>query len=1011
MKPIKLILKYIGPHKNSEIDFSALEDFFLISGETGAGKTFIFDSIIHSIYGEPKKELYDQRDKSLVSINKPDDEIPSIEFTFGIGKATYRVFRTLSYKKSTKKTKENPTAKLEILDEKSGNYKQIENDVASVNESLEKLIGLNRDEFTKIVILPQGEFQAFLKKTPTEKKDFLIKFFATTQIFENIKKNVSAKFKDEKSTIKSLNETLQKKCEETGFSFDSDNSKLEELKQEEQSLQEKQNNIIKEQIELTKNITTAKNLAEEARKYEENLKKEDELKKSEEKINGLRQKTKLADEALLLKPSYDEKQTAFNEKNKNIQMQAEIKEKISALDKAKTENESQNESISKKENEIKANEKQLQDIEKKLGKISILLEKEEECKNIQFNLDKSKKNLSDKLETEKSLLTEIHERSETEESVLPETIVLNLNNSINEKNNLITKLSQELKTARNNEIISKELKTISDNLEKASFEKQKYELLKNRYEKLKEQNFAYFLAKNLEDKTPCPVCGSLNHPSLAKQINMEDELKDELENSVNTELEEVLTNALNDANTKYDKALSSETYYKASINEKTELLNKNKLNQTAEEIENNLNNENNELSKLQETLVCIEKLRNEYETIVKARESLEKETSSLLSDFAIAQNKYEAIKKDYFDDEKIDADSLLYQKENLEKENAELSSFIDNWKQENLKITQENANLHGQEKLIEEALETWTQKSEQSEKKFIEVLKKSPFKTEEQIIEALDYVKTKGTFQNEISEWEKAIHEIEIFKKNAKTTISSSTADENLKKLQEEYNNSQNQLTEIKQELKNSSEALTKLQVTIDDIIKLKNEIDSRNENLKPLELLNMHLDGKPSIDSWATKLYFTNILDFANNRFKEITNNQYKFIIGGGKKEGVNAEDLDIFIIDYSTNMIRHCSSLSGGEEFLASISLALGLADAIQCQHSNTNIESMFIDEGFGTLGIDIQNKAVEVLRQLNVTRKIGIISHSENLEQEIKSHIKVEKKGDTATVKVFYGTSQLQ
>ena len=168
--------------------------------------------------------------------------------------------------------------------------------------------------------------------------------------------------------------------------------------------------------------------------------------------------------------------------------------------------------------------------------------------------------------------------------------------------------------------------------------------------------------------------------------------------------------------------------------------------------------------------------------------------------------------------------------------------------------------------------------------------------------------------------------------------------------------------------------------------------------------MLHTHLSGRPAIDTWATKLYFENILDFANKRFKEITNGTYKFIFGKSSKEGVSEEDIDISVYDKTTNVIRHCSSLSGGEEFLASISLALGLADAIQCQNTNAIIESMFIDEGFGSLGIEVQNRAVEVLKKLNDTRKIGIISHSENLKEEIDCRLSIEKENGISSVKVY-------
>ena len=257
---------------------------------------------------------------------------------------------------------------------------------------------------------------------------------------------------------------------------------------------------------------------------------------------------------------------------------------------------------------------------------------------------------------------------------------------------------------------------------------------------------------------------------------------------------------------------------------------------------------------------------------------------------------------------------------------------------------------------------------------------------------------------DEIKQWDSQYSEIKIKIESSKTTEDYSTVNKKLIETINLFEKNKTLLDSIENDLKQKEEKYTLLKNTSTEISAKKAEIENLSKEIEPLKLLHSHLSGKPAIDTWATRLYFENILDFANNRFSEITNGKYKFIFGKSSKEGVNEEDIDISVFDAETNMIRHCSSLSGGEEFLASISLALGLADAIQCQHSNAIIESMFIDEGFGSLDVDVQNKAIEVLKKLNDTRKIGIISQSENIEEDIDSKLIVTKENGVSTVAIY-------
>lgn len=989
MKPIKLVLKYIGPHLNTTIDFEKLDDFFLISGETGAGKTFIFDSIINSIYGEPKQESYEERDKSLVSSLKPPLEVPSIEYTFGIGAATYRVFRTLSYQKPTKKTKENATARLEMLDSNTGSFIQLENDVKAVNERLEKLIGLSKNEFKKIVILPQGEFQKFLKMTPGDKKKFLIEVFKDTQIFSTVKKNVRSDFSNLNKEIKTLNEALERRISETNY--ENGEKQLKEYKIRFKELSENKKSLTSKQNELSGLLAEAKAVLQESREYSTNQTKKEDLKKQKPEIESKRNRLSLCKEAEKINLPYTtwknilkDSENAEKDLNSLLSQLENSTRKLESLTERKTEIDVQKESVIQNEKELELISKQLTKIEE----VETSQKKKEEWEKIYETARQTAKELDS---SRQRILNELFKISGCTDST-PEKMMLKFTEEINAAEKDRDSLLLQKEAAIKNESLEKKIRILEQQFieEKKKLETQ--EIQKKNLKEIKEKNYAYFLALNLKENTPCPVCGSLTHPAKASKPDFS-----KCKELVETTLEQ----ALLDAENIYSEINKSVTAISTKLDQNRKQLEENKLESTLAEIETSLNSTLEKITVLEKSKNECKKIQENLESIKKDIESAQEKESEAQTEYNRYKTEHATIIKENFDNKDVNKAALQDKHSDLETENKKLSESITDWENEYNKVSTENTNLIGQKKIMESHAAELKDKKLNAEKSFMEALSKSVFKTEEEIENSFLEESKKNILEKEIKEWETNLQEVTIKLENSKTTMNPQEAQKNFDEINTQLESAKKQNEEIENELRSITEKRASLESNMLDIQKREKEIAERRERLIPLDLLNRHLSGTPEIDTWATKLYFTNILAFANNRFKEITNNTYEFIFGSADKEGIAEDELDISVVESATNITRHSSSLSGGEEFLASISLALGLADAIQCQHSNAQIESMFIDEGFGTLGIEVQNKAVEVLRKLNDTRKIGIISHSENIETEIDSRLKVTKENGVSTV----------
>lgn len=160
------------------------------------------------------------------------------------------------------------------------------------------------------------------------------------------------------------------------------------------------------------------------------------------------------------------------------------------------------------------------------------------------------------------------------------------------------------------------------------------------------------------------------------------------------------------------------------------------------------------------------------------------------------------------------------------------------------------------------------------------------------------------------------------------------------------------------------------------------------------------------SFERYVLGIYFEEIIEAANTRFTQMTTNRYSLIRNKEKTKGAGPKGLDLDVFDNYTGMKRSVKTLSGGESFKASLALALGLSDVIQNHSGGVSVDTLFIDEGFGTLDVDSLDSAIETLFELNQRgRLVGIISHVEELKTRIPVHIEVTKssRGSHATIKI--------
>ena len=158
------------------------------------------------------------------------------------------------------------------------------------------------------------------------------------------------------------------------------------------------------------------------------------------------------------------------------------------------------------------------------------------------------------------------------------------------------------------------------------------------------------------------------------------------------------------------------------------------------------------------------------------------------------------------------------------------------------------------------------------------------------------------------------------------------------------------------------------------------------------------------TLETYVQQRYFSSVILAANRRLNVLRRGEFQLHIKKGAGSLRSQTGLDLEVLDANTGRWRDVSTLSGGESFLASLSLALGLSDVIQAQSGGIRLDAMFIDEGFGTLDEEALNDSINLLNSLTGgDRMIGVISHRQELEERIDRKILVKKgaKGSFITV----------
>lgn len=1004
MKPLLIKLRNIGPFVNEQIDFSKLENMFLITGNTGAGKTFIFDAMTFALYGSvcgSRGEESNQLRSKYTDVK--DDAEAFVEFSFESAGKIYRVNRTLSYKYVNKNNKEATKDSVVVFEQYNTEQKSFvsfDEQKSQIDARIQSIIGLKKDEFSKIILLPQGAFSSFLKENSKDKAETLKKIFPVDS-YTSIMEDIREKAKNLKNELDAINNQITNLCQKCDFS--EGDKFLEELKVKKEEIENKQKNnshelqiIVSDITKLNEEKTQAKEKNEHSEKLNNLLSKKEFYEHIEEKIKKA-EKSSVFGEFIrnveLCKKNYEKAKIDFEESKENLNF---VSKKY--------------DEIFQQENDfavLKAETKKMQ------SEFSVLEEQLKNAKELAFYIEKTQSE-KQKLEKLKEELNKIDcEITENKNKVNSELAVETVIEQITiEISNLKIKVKDDEQKLNDFKSFQKIIKEIDEkqselrelNLSKDSLVKNIENNRKILDETLIEQknyemkNASYELAKDLQEGQECPVCGSLNHPKLACSIS-------------GLSYSDKISTYEQNLKISQEKAIEIE----AQISSVATLISEKSIQKKeleAQSIEENI------CEIFENDKVSLEKKEEDIQFYKKIKENLE-----------FLEEKYKAKRDEIMEQDKIYSSCLATQKE---KENNSLKGLsLEELTKKHLTVQKELEdselkinkwendckNIASEKKACEVDNQTKSKYFADSSKNLdhanavlSEKVSSSEFNNLEEVLSSFVEENELIKIKNDLKEYSVSVVEHSAVLEKYKNIRMLSEIETDLQVAQNKKNEMDIESQNLNNDFQKIIEDYTNFESSFEQYKTLENQRKTTEQKRLPYEKLNNDLNGnnpkKLQFDSWVLGIYFEQVVTYASKRFYDISNGRYNFKIAnyenGGK--GNSKKGLDLLVIDSFNGSERPTSTLSGGETFMASISLALALTDVVQNRNGGIQLDSLFIDEGFGTLDNETLDKALGVLNELQETKMVGIISHVDALQSTIPSIIKVEKTQNGSHIKIL-------
>ncbi|PLT28478.1 AAA family ATPase [Peribacillus deserti] len=1029
MRPLRITMQAFGPYaQKEEIDFSSLgsRTMFVISGKTGSGKTTIFDGLSFAIYGKASGE--DRSGQELRSQFADEDSLTEVSLEFSLRGKVYYIHRSPQQerKKKSGEGTTTVTAKAELYEvNEDGERVLIGANVREVDEKIKQIIGLDANQFRQILMIPQGEFRKLLTSESKDKEVILQRLFHT-----EIYKRIEEKLKEEATLLKKQADA--NKNERKALIKDIQAGEYEELQSEMNlddpneirilSLLEELNRALKDksrslELEEKQKQQTRDHIQQKIYQAEElisKLKERDRLKQNKEELEAKKSEIDSVKKSLLLaaKAAQLEKQEEFylkvgrqvkstEEEAANLSIEAEqLKLKVQKAEEryqqelGKKEQREQasaevhrlkslRESVSvfsglqKETEQLHQKLKLAKDHKQKAESRAVFLEKEEEKLYLQKEeSDAAALKFSEQeraLETVKRMLTDLDRIKKSQSELMND-----------EKLYVLKKTNLEQK--------ERELEHVRETL--------------NQLENKWRHSHAGILASLLVEGEPCAVCGSTSHPAPAAALG---DMPTEDELNAKRELLSSAEKAKSVAETGYYQAKSGFEGARRLLEDRVSSIKEILHDFQLGDLPLHTADFQHQLTSLAEELEFLGKKKSQQPVITAELGKIKGEKNNIREKIKMFAGEEEAAGRDY-----AEASSrLLSIQESLPEELRSMSAYesalklaaslqqklqdeLEKSQQELQKASRQESNIQALRESADKRLAELKAELEQERSRFVADMQDQGFekygdyrgakKTEQQVTSLEAAI---AEYEKDYNRVKELFHDLELKLKGLEKpdldALKQAFAAIN-SELEQHRAESRNVIVQLQknQQIHKKLQAMLEEQKDLDEKYKVIGHLYEVSRGQNPFRI---------TFERFVLAAFLDDILQEANLRLTKMTSGRYQLLRKVDPTRRNIQSGLELSVFDQYTGQERHVKTLSGGESFKAALALALGLADVVQQYSGGVSLETMFIDEGFGTLDPESLDNAIEALVDIQSSgRLVGIISHVPELKERIDARLEV-------------------
>lgn len=1034
MQPRKLTMKNFGPFINETLDFTEFENsgLFLISGKTGAGKTTIFDGMTYALFGQTSGNK--RSGKEMRSLFAEETEETAVFFEFEHSGLIYQIQRqpeqVLAKKRGVGTTTRGMKATLTVLDATGQPQQQY---TKNVDREIQALLHLTADQFFKIIMLPQGEFRNFLMASSKDKEQVLQRLF-DTEIYQRLnlwlrEKAAAAQqqideaqmqgetlvglfqWQGELTTGLSLQETLQQ--------WQADEALLKAyLQEQEEVVQTKQTQV----TEAEQAFYAAEKLTELFQEQTDLQQKQQQLIAEANEITATRQEI-----AIL---SWFKEQQALLENIRNNQKTAEkLTSQLAEKESLRKKNQEQlaqwqdqRDQLEELRQDLLQDERRLLAVEGRLPLAKKATSTNEELQSNQRQLAKVEKEVQ-------QLAAELTAR---QAEILAVEQLIATKNAWQEREVALLKGRQALEKwqqqVQQANVEKEQLAAAVAASQQADDKLQevtaKVDSVAARFQELQQENIRMQIAKlslALIPGTPCPVCGSVSHPAATQHLAYSPEAIQENQEALTSGEEQLAAlrqeataaglhqeqamalvvekqGAVSQATVAMTKAWESLLAYSQPLFETITAETVADLFQAADQ------QQRLQQIAIQEGEAQLAVLQTSQQTALQQQTVLEQQRQQLKADGQELTGRL----KEYQDQlQGADEAQLTMTIQELTKTVAAKQEQLATDAQQGEALRREAALLNQEKQGLEERLRETTEAHQALEANLQQALVAAP--TEVRTLLAAEKWPSLTPLPDLLAQVRDHERQQDVVKERLRVLTAQLQDKEPLETaaLAQVFHERQAELLQVQEVYIKKKSQLAHNQGLIQQLQTLLKQTDAQLARQGELQQLSDTIYGrnsyKTSLERYVLQAFLAEILEVANSRLQLLSKGRYRFELAESAG-GRGMQGLDIDIYDDDAGDTRRVQTMSGGESFIAALSLALALADVIQNRAGGIPIEALFIDEGFGSLDEEALEMAMEALLTIEGEgRMIGIISHVAQLKERLTRQVLVETGAGQSRIKL--------